>query len=45
MPGSCFDMEGTLRLGIGGDPEHFKAGLAGLARYLDRTTGGQPHES
>lgn len=45
MPGSCFDMEGTLRLGIGGDPEHFKAGLACLAQYLNQMTGGERHES
>ena len=45
MPGSCFDMEGTLRLGIGGDPDHFKAGLCCLAQYLNQMTGGQRHES
>ncbi len=45
MPGSCFDMEGTLRLGIGGDPSHFKAGLACLAQYLEEMEGGRHHES
>ena len=40
MPGSCFDMEYTLRLGIGGDPACFRAGLECLSNYLDEIIGG-----
>jgi len=34
MPGCCFDLEGCLRLGIGGDRETFAAGLACLSAYF-----------
>ena len=34
VPGSCFDKEGYMRLGLGQDPENFQAGLKELALFL-----------
>ena len=34
VPGSCFDKEGYMRLGLGQDPENFQAGLKELAIFL-----------
>lgn len=34
VPGSAFEMEGHVRLGIGEDPEVVAAGLEGISRFL-----------
>lgn len=34
VPGSCFDQEGYMRLGLGQDPQKFQAGLKELAIFL-----------
>lgn len=35
-PGSAFGMEGRLRIGLGGEPERFVAGLARVDRFFSR---------
>lgn len=35
-PGSAFGMEGRLRIGLGGEPERFTAGLARVDRFFSR---------
>lgn len=38
-PGSAFGMEGRLRIGIGGQPERFVAGLERVDRFFTRLKG------
>jgi len=35
-PGSAFGMEGRLRIGLGGQPERFIAGLERVDRFFTR---------